>query len=70
VDLSHYAKVVRINTCLMILCLATSFAGCSTVSDGKTRLRGGGVETYIDDGVKLRIKPRPGAVYFKLTVES
>jgi hypothetical protein len=57
-------------TCLIVLSLATSFSGCSSVSDGKTRLRGGGVETYIDDGVKLRIKPRPGAVYFKLTVES
>ena len=61
---------MRIKACLMILCLASAMAGCSTVSDGKTRLRGGGVETYIDDGVKLRIKPRSGAVYFKLTVDS
>jgi hypothetical protein len=61
---------MRFNTGLMILCLVTSFAGCGTVSDGKTRLRGGGVETYIENGVKLRIKPRPGAVYLKLTVES
>jgi hypothetical protein len=61
---------MRICVGLMIFCLVASLPGCSTVSDGKTRLRGGGVETYIDDGVKLRIKPRPGAVYFKLTVES
>jgi hypothetical protein len=61
---------MRICAGLMIFCLVASLPGCNTILDGKRRLRGGGVETYIDDGANLRIKPRPGAVYFKLTVES